>query len=339
MRLESERLYLCPWEPADCRGFTPNDGVPWTYGPSEEFVTRQRDRHERLGYCLWKLMGKTSLRLLGFCGIQPMAGTPDVEIGWWLAKDCWGKGLATEAATATMADGFGRCSLERIAAVAVPLDTVSRRVMEKLGMSYEADTTHKGEPAVRYAISRDTWSARIGAHRETARLLLCRWQPEDWRSLRPVTNDSDVLRFINYGVPWTDDQRQRFVNKQCRQYEQLGHCYWKLLDCATHRLIGFCGVQPLLDSAETEIGWWLAKDCWGRGLASEAARAALDDAFTRSGLQRVVALAMPDHRASRRIMEKLGMTYECNVVELGIDLALYAITSEKWSASGIGFAP
>lgn len=339
MRLETERLYLCPWEPADCRELTPNDGVPWTWGQIEEFVTRQRDHHERLGYCLWRLVDKESLRLIGFCGIQPPSGTPDAEISWWLAKDCRGEGLATEAGAAAMADGFSRCGLERIAAVAMPLDAASRRVMEKLGMNYEADTTHKDVPAVRYAISRDTWSARAGVHREGTRLLLCRWQPEDWRALRPLTNDGDVMRFINYGVPWTDDQRRTFVNKQCRQYEQLGYCYWKLLDRGTHRLIGFCGVQPLLDSHETQIGWWLVKDCWGRGLASEAARAALDDAFTRAGLQRVVALAMPDHHTSRRIMEKLGMTYEGNVVELGVELAFYAIANEKWSAPGIGLAP
>ena len=54
-------------------------------------------------------------------------------------------------------------------------------------------------------------------------------------------------------------------------------------------MIGFCGLQPLDGTAETEIGWWLAQAWWGKGLATEAARAALRDGFERAGLKRIVA--------------------------------------------------
>ena len=100
---------------------------------------------------------------------------------------------------------------------------------------------------------------------------------------------------------------------------------WKLLEAGSGQMIGFCGLQPLPNTAEIEIGWWLAPSHWGRGLATEAARAVLQDGFGRAGLQRIVAIAHPDNRASRHVMEKLGMAFERNTLYKGIDVVLYAI--------------
>ncbi len=68
---------------------------------------------------------------------------------------------------------------------------------------------------------------------------------------------------------------------------------------------------------------------WGRGLATEAARAALRDGFERAGLQRIVAVAHPANLASRHVMEKLGMQYERDAQHKGIDVVLYAIHAPK----------
>jgi len=90
------------------------------------------------------------------------------------------------------------------------------------------------------------------------------------------------------------------------------------------RLIGFCGLQPLPETDEIEIGWWLARAWWGRGLATEAARAALHEGFTRAGLDRIVAIAQPANTASIRIMEKLGMRFERMTESRGVPVAMYA---------------
>ena len=90
-------------------------------------------------------------------------------------------------------------------------------------------------------------------------------------------------------------------------------------------LIGFCGLQPLPETDDIEIGWWLARAWWGCGLATEAARAALRDAFARIGLARVVAIAQPANTASIRIMQKLGMRFERMAEPRGIPVAMYAL--------------
>ncbi|MGH9594201.1 MAG: GNAT family N-acetyltransferase, partial [Bryobacteraceae bacterium] len=105
-------------------------------------------------YCLWKLILQSSGELAGFCGIQPLAGTEEIEIGWWLAKAHWGHGIAIEAAREVMRDAFGRVRLPRLVAIARPENAASRRIMEKLGMAFEREHVHRGIPVVLYAISR-----------------------------------------------------------------------------------------------------------------------------------------------------------------------------------------
>ena len=90
-------------------------------------------------------------------------------------------------------------------------------------------------------------------------------------------------------------------------------------------MIGFCGLQPLDGTPETEIGWWLARACWGQGLATEAARAALQHGFERAGLARIVAVALAANRASIHVMEKLGMKYEREMIHRGFQVVLYAV--------------
>jgi len=159
----TERLLFCPWSPADWLAFKPiatdpevmrfiSDGVPWPDDRIQEFVERQIICLRESGYCLWRLLEPETGQMIGFCGLQPLAGTPDIEIGWWLARSHWGCGLATEAARVVLRDGFARVGLDRIVAVAQPANSASRRVMQKLGMRYERDTRHKGIDVVLYAI-------------------------------------------------------------------------------------------------------------------------------------------------------------------------------------------
>jgi RimJ/RimL family protein N-acetyltransferase len=82
----------------------------------------------------------------------------DPEIGWWLARRYWGRGLATEAARRALRDGFERVRLDRIVSIARPANTASTRIMKKLGLSLECDFESDGVQLVRYAINRAQYS-------------------------------------------------------------------------------------------------------------------------------------------------------------------------------------
>ena len=165
---------------------------------------------------------------------------------------------------------------------------------------------------------------------KTERLILAAWQASDWTAFRPIATDPEVMRYITGGAPWTDDQIRTFVDRQVKLYAERGFCRWKLLPKATWALIGFCGVGYWRDEPDPEIGWWLARRYWGRGLAMEAAQAALCDAFERTRLARVISVARPENVASIRIMEKLGLKLEGEFENGGVRLVRYAIGRSQY---------
>ena len=167
---------------------------------------------------------------------------------------------------------------------------------------------------------------------ETQRLVFDTWQISDWAALRPIATDTEVMRYITGGVPWTDEQIQSFVDRQVKLYSEQGFTRWKLLAKPTGEMIGFCGVGFWRDTQDLEIGWWLARRYWGRGLATEAARTALRDAFERVRLDRIISIARPANTASTRIMEKLGLKLECEFECDGVHLLRYMIDRPRYLA-------
>lgn len=166
----------------------------------------------------------------------------------------------------------------------------------------------------------------MSTHRlETKRLLLCSWEADDWLTFEPIATDPLVMKYISDGKPWPDEKIVEFVDRQILHLRRYDFCLWKLLLRENHRLVGFCGLQPLDDLPGVEIGWWLASDQWGQGLATEAAHTVLEDGFTRIGLSRIVAVALRENRTSIRIMEKLGMRFESEVKHRGFRVDLYSI--------------
>lgn len=116
--------------------------------------------YERYGFGTCAMLWKETGVMIGSAGIQPLAETDEIEVGYSIIKEFWGRGLGTEAAMGWLAFGFGNAGLSRIVAVADEENTASRRVMEKCGMRFERNAFHYGRPVVLYAISHDEFRAR-----------------------------------------------------------------------------------------------------------------------------------------------------------------------------------
>jgi RimJ/RimL family protein N-acetyltransferase len=85
---------------------------------------------------------------------------------------------------------------------------------------------------------------------------------------------------------------------------------------------------------EVEIGWMITRSAWGHGYATEAGAAIRDEAFERMGFESIVAVHHPENAASPRIMEKLGMAFEREVVARdGWPYRLYRLTREEWAST------
>ncbi|MEW6130982.1 MAG: GNAT family N-acetyltransferase [Acidobacteriota bacterium] len=167
---------------------------------------------------------------------------------------------------------------------------------------------------------------------ETSRIWLQTWHPDDSSEFRYIATDPEVMRFIGNGQVWDDARIASWIAKQIVNYRTLGFSFWKLIEKSTNRLIGHSGIQYLANTGEIEIGWWLARRCWGQGFATEAASGVLDYSFENLKINRLVAIAYPENIASINIMKKIGMKFvrQTTGAELGlaypeIQLVLYSI--------------
>jgi RimJ/RimL family protein N-acetyltransferase len=154
---------------------------------------------------------------------------------------------------------------------------------------------------------------------ETHRLLLRQFTEDDAALLFDLDSDPEVMRFI--GPPWQtniDGYRQIIRDRFLAQYERGdGFGCLGIFDKVSGEFFGWVFLRPALEhrmaaeagfrEGELELGYRLRRAAWGKGIATEASRAVLDQAFTAPGPLHFVALALVGNVASTRVMEKLGM--------------------------------
>ena len=103
-----------------------------------------------------------------------------------------------------------------------------------------------------------------------------------------------------------------------------------MIEKSSGKFAGWCGLWRLKETDEVEVGYALVKDCRGLGYASEAAEAFLTYGFEILNLKEIVAVARPENRASWRVMERLGMTYDYTGKFYESDLVHYSIAKEEF---------
>jgi len=143
---------------------------------------------------------------------------------------------------------------------------------------------------------------------ETERLIIRPWEVADRDAFVAFTRDPGVMRYVHGGTPYEESEIEEFFARQARQLEQFGVCMGALVEKVTDRVIGVCGIQPLGTTGDLEIGWWLERDRWGRGYATEGGAAAMQHVLTIR--PRVVAIIDPANERSKRVVARLGMSYE-----------------------------
>jgi RimJ/RimL family protein N-acetyltransferase len=154
---------------------------------------------------------------------------------------------------------------------------------------------------------------------ETERLLIRPWTSNDREVFAGLAQDVEIMRYVNAGKPFAETEIDEFLARQARQLAEFGVCMAAMVEKATDRVVGVAGVQPLGTSGDLEIGWWLARDKWGLGFATEAGGAAMRHVLETLQRSRVVAIIDPGNEPSKRVVERLGMRYDRRVTgaELG----------------------
>lgn len=116
------------------------------------------------------------------------------------------------------------------------------------------------------------------------------------------------MKYVGNGEVWSRQRSGRFIQSAINMFREHGYGQWAMIHKSDQQLIGYCGFVET--DNDPEIGWRLAPEHWGKGLATEAARAILKHGFETLHFERVTATVQAENAASIRVSEKLGMTLE-----------------------------
>ena len=141
----------------------------------------------------------------------------------------------------------------------------------------------------------------------TERLSCRRWFLQDLQALAEVYGDADAMRWVGDGIAITPDECRNWLAVTENNYQTRGYGMFALEDRVTRVVVGFCGLVHPGGQIEAEIKYALKRKFWGRGLATEAARALLAYGANTHGVDYVIATTAPENAASHRVLLKAGM--------------------------------
>jgi len=148
---------------------------------------------------------------------------------------------------------------------------------------------------------------------QTERLTLRRFTRDDLDAVVALDADPAVMRYITGGAATPREElRDDYLPAWLAYYERGDRWgFWAAIERATGEFLGWFHLRPNLGDPddEPELGYRLVRSAWGRGLATEGARALVDKAFGELDARRVYATTMAVNAASRRVMEKAGLRY------------------------------
>ena len=258
----------------------------------------------------------------GFAGI---IGVEDRTLGYWFAPNRHGRGYATEAARAAVAEHFSdRTSV--IASGYFEGNARSSNVLRKLGFvetgrgPKHCRALQMDRPHVEMALTRDAFTAVLPIEAESARLGYRSLQAADLDALQAIVSHFDVVRQLA-SFPWPPERD--FTRARAQPYLGNGFVWGAFLG---PRLIGTVAVTG------DELGYMFTPDQWRQGLATEACRTAITHAFAR-GHDHLIAGVWADNTASLGLLGRLGFRVTGQDVSLnrarGVDLPGYWLRLDR----------
>lgn len=181
---------------------------------------------------------------------------------------------------------------------------------------------------------------------ETERVTLRRFTEADADHLVDLDGDPDVMRYLSGGVPTPPAAIENAILPAFLASYKHGDGYgvWAAIERSGGDFLGWFSFRPLegADPGEAALGYRLRKAVWGRGYATEVARALIRKGFTELGVLRVVATTYQDNAASRRVMEKVGMmpvrAYRMTPGQLLAQDTYPAASQEVWDGDDLEYA-
>ncbi len=172
---------------------------------------------------------------------------------------------------------------------------------------------------------------------ETARLRLRPFTPDDVDNFHRLLIDPEVRKYLCDDKVIPREQAVSFIDTSLASFETNGFGLWAALPRQEDTLIGFGGFWFFHDPPELQLMYGVAPTHWGKGLATEIAKAMIRYGFEEHSFDRILASADTPNLASLRVMEKAGMTFEKRACINGLELVYYAIAREAFQPDGLPY--
>ena len=160
----------------------------------------------------------------------------------------------------------------------------------------------------------------------TDRLDIRPFRESDLDGLFRMYGDEETMRYSGgSGGAHTREETAASLARLIAHQEQHGFSLYALIDRERDKFVGECGMVYVEHTGpEIEVAYYIVRDHWGEGYATEAVRACLEYGLTELGMERIIGVAWPDNPASLRVIEKSGMTFEGLHTYYGREMARYA---------------
>jgi len=165
----------------------------------------------------------------------------------------------------------------------------------------------------------------------TSRLKLRPYAGEDLDALHRIFIDPQVRKYLCDDKIMPREWVAIEIENNTKCFEQHGFGQWSVFLKEKSELIGFCGFRFFYDNPpELQLLYGFSPHCWGKGLATEAAKAMIQYGFTEHKFQQIITATNVDNIASVRVIERVGMRFVQRINKAGLDVLYYAISHEEY---------
>lgn len=284
--------------------------------------------YEEHGFCLFDIFLKETGEFIGEAGLIYLAfdqKNEEVEVSYTLHKKHWGRGYATELAKIFIKWGFDKFHLNRIVACCEPNNIASSNVMKKCGMQCQGKYLYNGKNKC------DIYRINNIIIRTDNFYLRPFHKKDDFDLSYNLWNDEDVLKSMEC-KPCTKADIQKKLTRYELWMNKLGFTNFAVFAKDSNDFVGSCGMSLFHDpdndrnplhgsnlnkylNRDIELGYVLHKKYWGKGYATELAKACVNFVFsTDSSIKRIVAVTVPSNTASQNVLLKTGFKFGKEIV-------------------------